>query len=314
MSSIRAVVVDPEVPGRLAIREVDYPSAGRSEALVQVAAVSLNLGEVRRASSAEAGWRPGWDLAGTIERAATDGSGPKVGTRVVGFVGSGAWAEIVAVPTNILAELPESVSFAQAATLPVAGLTALRSLERGGLLLERKVLISGASGGVGHFACQLARLSGAQVVGVVRQADKAAFVKETGVQRVVVSEDLTEAREFGPYHLILESVGGRSLGNALSMLAPGGVCVNFGVSASPEVTFNAPRFFGTGGATLYGFILFYEIARYPGAEDLGRLARMVADGRVRPHIDVEAPWTQIGEITQQLLNRRITGKAVLHVA
>lgn len=313
MSSIRAVVVDPSVPGRLAIRDVDYPSAKPSQALVRVHAISLNRGEVRRASTAEAGWRPGWDLAGIVEKEAADGSGPRKGARVVGMVDSGAWAEVVAVPTGILAELPASVSFAQAATLPIAGLTALRTLEKGGLLLERQILITGASGGVGYFACQLARNAGAHIVGVVRQASSEAVAKEAGAHEVVVSEDLSEARQYGPYDLILESVGGRSLGKALSMLAPGGTCVNFGASESPEVTFDLRRFYMAGGATLYGFYIFYDLSRNPGAKDLGRLASMVAEGRLHARIDVEAPWAEIGDLAQKLTDRRITGKAVLHI-
>ena len=74
-----------------------------------------------------------------------------MGARVVGLLPSGAWAELVAVPTNSLAELPESVSFELAATLPVAGLTALYALETGGGLIGRSVLVTGASGGAGNF-------------------------------------------------------------------------------------------------------------------------------------------------------------------
>src|SRR5579872_1597624 len=170
MSSIRAIVVDPEVSGRLAIKEVEAPQAGPSESLVQVAAISLNQGEVLAAMHFEAGWRPGWDLAGTVIKQAANGTGPKVGSRVVGIVGTGSWAEQVAVPTDRLAELPASVTFAQAATLPIAGLTALRALEKGGFLLNKRVLITGSTGGVGFFVHQLARLSGAYVVGTTRHA------------------------------------------------------------------------------------------------------------------------------------------------
>src|SRR5438270_11320178 len=135
MSSIRAIVVDPEVPGRLAIKEVEAPQAGPSEALVQVETISLNRGEVMGAMQADAGWRPGWDLAGTVIKQAANGAGPQVGSRVAGMaLPAGAWAEQVAVPTNMLAGIPDSVTFAQAAILPVAGLTALRALEKGGLL------------------------------------------------------------------------------------------------------------------------------------------------------------------------------------
>src|SRR5882762_12036207 len=83
MSDNHAVVVDPEAPGRLVIRPVPDPAPDRGEAIVGVRAISLNRGEVRRSTMAAAGWRPGWDLAGTVERAASDGSGPKAGARVV---------------------------------------------------------------------------------------------------------------------------------------------------------------------------------------------------------------------------------------
>src|SRR5579859_2483155 len=120
--TIRAIVVDPQVPGRLAIKAVDAPQASPSETLVQVAAVSLNRGEAVMATMADAGHRLGWDLAGTVIQQAANGTGPKVGSRVVGIVDAGSWAEQVAVPVNRLAELPASVAFAQAATLPCAGL------------------------------------------------------------------------------------------------------------------------------------------------------------------------------------------------
>ena len=125
MAANHAVVVDHAVPGTLAIREVAPPTPLPSEALVRVAAISLNRGETRRAMEAADGWCPGWDLAGVVTQAAANGSGPRTGARVVGFLRSGAWAESVVVPTNALAALPDAVTFAQAATLPVAGLTAL---------------------------------------------------------------------------------------------------------------------------------------------------------------------------------------------
>lgn len=315
MATRRAVVVDPQVTGRLALREVDLPPLASSEALVRVSAISLNLGEVRRSlTMAEAGWRPGWDIAGVVERAATDGSGPKVGARVVGFVPSGGWSELVPVPTLSLAELPPSVSFAQAATLPVAGLTALYALAQGGFLLGKSVLVTGASGGVGHLGCQLAREAGARVIAAVRSAARVDLVKEAGAHDVVIGADLTSAATLGPYDLILESVGGRSLANALTMLAQDGTCVLYGVSESSEVSFEAQRFMRIGGANLYGLILFHEIKQRPAGQGLTQLLRLVEDGRLRPAIEVEAPWTQIAEVASRLYERKIAGKAVLHVA
>ena len=222
MSTIRAVVVDPAAHDRLAFRDVAAPTPAPNEALVRLAALSLNRGEVRRIGMAAAGWRPGWDVAGTVEQAAADGSGPKAGTRVVGLLPVAAWAELLAIPTESLAALPDEVSFAQAATLPVAGLTALYVVEQGGSLLDRNVLITGASGGVGQFAVQIAHIAGARITALVHQERHAAAAKEAGAGRVLVSGDGSEAAEFGPYDLIAESVGGATLGNVMAMIAPGG--------------------------------------------------------------------------------------------
>lgn len=311
MTSIQAVTVDPAAPDRLAIAAVESPVPTRMDALVRVRAVSLNLGEVRRIASADAGWRPGWDLAGTVERAAEDGSGPRAGERVVGMMDSGAWAEMVAIPANRLAVLPDSVSFTEAASLPVAGLTALRALERGGLLLERNVLVTGASGGVGHLACQLAVAAGAQVVGVVSRRERESVAREAGAREVVTEDDLERADTYGPYHLILESVGGEGFKQRLTMIAPSGTCVLYGTSAGPDLDFEGRTFYGRGGVSLYGFILFYEVAHNPPGRDLGRLATMIAEGRLRPEISVEAPWTEIGRVARDLAERRIAGKAIL---
>jgi NADPH:quinone reductase len=308
MSTNRAVVVDPEAPGRLVIRPVPDPAPRHGEAVVRVRAVSLNRGEVRRAGIAAPGWRPGWDLAGIVERAAADGSGPPVGARVVGLVLEGAWAERVAVPTHALAELPEKVTTAQAATFPVAGLTALHALAKGGLLVERRVLVTGATGGVGDFAVQLARLAGAHVTASARRHDQAPSLRELGAHEVTIGDEIPPSPK---YDLVVESVGGRTLGTALAALERGGVCVTLGVSASAEVTFDARQFFITGRVTLYGLYLFTELAMEPAAVGLRRLGELVATGRVAPHISLERPWTEIGRVAQDLMTRRFPGKAVL---
>jgi len=314
MSTIRAVVVEEGAPARLALKDVDEPSPGASEALVRVAAVSLNRGEVRRAQSDEPGARPGWDVAGTVERASPDGSGPSEGARVVGLLASGAWSELAAVPTDALAELPPEVSFTQASALPVAGLTALYALDKARGIVGRNVLITGASGGAGHFAVQLARRAGAHVVGLVRRAEHTDLVLGAGAHEVVVSEDGSGASDHAPYDLVLDAVAGPVLGNALGMLAPDAVCVLFGATAATETTFELGSFFRGGGATLYGFFLFHEVLSNPASSGLSRLARMVADGSLTANVSTEAKLDDIGEVAQALLDRGFTGKAVLHVS
>jgi NADPH2:quinone reductase len=306
--SNRAVVVDPEAPGRLVLRPVPDPVPDRGEAVIRLKALSLNRGEVRRAGMAAAGWRPGWDLAGTVERAAADGSGPRAGARVVGLLGEGAWAERVAVPTHALAELPDKVTFSQAATFPVAGLTALYALAKGGLLLARRVLVTGATGGVGDFATQLARLGGAHVTAAVRRAEQGALVRQAGAHEVLVGDEIAATPK---YDLVIDSVGGRTLGTALAALERGGVCVTLGVSASAEVTFDARTFFVSGRTTLYGFYLFAELGATPAGDGLRRLADLVGAGLMAPRISLERPWADVGQVAQDLMARRFPGKAVL---
>ena len=313
--TIRAVVVDPAAPGKLAVKAVELRDPDRDEVGVRVTAISLNRGETRRALQvAEPGWRPGWDFAGIVETAAADGSGRTPGTRVVGLLPSGAWAERVNCRSHAVAALPDAVGDAEAATLPVAGLTALHALRQGGLLLGRKVLVDGASGGVGHLACQLAAASGALVWGHVRREEHRAAVAEWCGDRVVLGRDLGVAKPHGPFWLILDSLGGSALAAALGMLQPGGTCVTFGVSEAANATFESREFFATGGVRLYGLILFHELMSVERAGiGLALLANLIAAKKLRPQVAIEAPWSEIGTIARRLIDREFTGKAVLHV-
>jgi NADPH:quinone reductase-like Zn-dependent oxidoreductase len=313
--SVRAVVVDPTLNDKLALQSVELPPATPNEVTVRVTAISLNRGEVNRAlSQSVAGARPGWDFAGVVENTAADGSGPPTGTRVVGMLSTGAWAERIRAPSESVAALPADVTDAQAATLPVAGLTALHALRQGGLLLGRKVLVDGATGGVGHLAVQLAAASGAEVYGQARRPEQAATIAEWCGDRVIVATDLRAAASRGPYHLILDSIGGAALSAAMTMLQPNGTCVHFGVSESPTSTIESGVFFRQGGVRLYGLILFHELRRAePASEGLAVLAQMIARRTLHPHIAIEAPWTEIAAIARRLLARDFHGKAVLHV-
>src|SRR5207237_3079998 len=250
--------------------------------------------------------------AGIIETTAADGSGPTPGTRVVGILPSGAWAERVNCRSHAVAALPEAVSDAEAATLPVAGLTALHALRQGGLLLGRKVLVDGASGGVGHLACQLAAAAGAFVWGHIRREEHRAAVAEWCGDHVVFGRDLAAAKPYGPFWLILDSLGGSALSAALQMLQPNGTCVTFGVSAASSATFESRNFFGTGGTRLYGLTLFHELMSVERAGIGFRLpAELLEAKKLRPQIAVEAAWSEIGTIARRLIDREFTGKAVL---
>jgi NADPH2:quinone reductase len=306
-----AITAAPGKPAGIEIREVPDPQPHSSQALVRVSAFSLNRGETRRLADMQDGALTGWDLAGVVERAAEDGSGPSTGTRVVGLVDAGAWAQLAAVETLRLAPLPDQVTDAQAATLPVAGLTALKALDLLAPVLARRVLVTGASGGVGRFAVQLARLAGAHVTGVSASPERARGLLELGVDEV-----LHELEPQGPdFDAIVEGVGGASLGAAIQRVAPFGGIVSFASSDPEPVSFPAREFFGRAyGAQLHAFFLFGILKREnTGTRDLGRLADLVAAGRLDCSIDHEDSWHDAAGAIQALLDRKIAGKAVLHV-
>jgi NADPH:quinone reductase-like Zn-dependent oxidoreductase len=223
----------------------------------------------------------------------------------------------VAVPANALAELEPSVIFAQAAALPMAGLTALAAIEHGRSLIGRSVLVTGASGGVGLIACRLAALVGARVVGQVRHARSASPVRDAGADHVVAEESIAAAAPFGPYHLIVEQLGGRALAEAMTQLAPAGICVSVGVStgvAGYEVPIDMARMRRAPGARLHILNLYQELERESASVGLQRLVRLVGDGKLTPHLGVEADWREVGKVAQALIDRQFPGKAVLHVS
>jgi len=309
LDDVNAVVVDRAASGGLKLSAVAEPTPLPFEAVVRVAAISLNLGEVRRSKNNPDGWRPGWDFAGTVERAAQDGSGPSVGTRVVGMLGEGAWAEQVAAPTNNLAALPDGVSFERAATLPVAGLTALYALGKRGSLLGRRVLVTGASGGVGIFALQLARLAGARATALVHRPEKRAVVEPYSDDVFVGDPD--SARDAGPYDLILESVGGAVFAGALQLLDEEGLLVTFGTSAERTSTIDVAGFYLRGGLSIFGFYLFHELKHQPAGKGLSRLAALLDAGKLDVHIDDVLPFEKIADAVERMWNRGVTGKIVV---
>ena len=303
-----AVVNTPGALEPVAIREVPEPELRPNEALVAVHAFSLNRGELRLFQVRPEGWRPGQDIAGIVLKEAADGSGPNTGTRVVALCDWHGWAERAAVPSHRIAPIADNVSFTQAAALPVAGLTALRALRHGAPLLGKRVLITGAAGGVGNLAVQLAARSGARVTAVAGNAQRARVLDGLGAAEIVTN--IGDAA--GRFALILESAGGASLKTAIERIDHRGTVVIFGNSSGEKTEIDFRDFAEHQNARIQAFHYFTSEPEERFGPDLALLAGLVADGSLRPRI-VEHSWRDLPRIGPLLLGRQIPGKAVFHI-
>lgn len=285
---MRAVVTTPDSPGRLIVVEAPAPAPTADMAVVSVRASSINRGETRLVPIRPNRWAPGQDVAGIVEAPAT-GGGPAKGARVLGLADGGAWSELVAVPVERLALLPESVSFAQGACLGVAGITPLRALRALGDVVGRELLVTGVSGGTGNVAAQLGLAAGATVTGLARGTFALAGVR------------VVNALDERLYDRVIDTVGGEALNVAMAHLRP-----------HAKVTFfsgPAPVAFGRGPVTVEAIYVYMSPGRFD--EDLATLAALVANGNLTPLIDRTLPADDADAALAALNAGGIRGKIVL---
>jgi len=307
---MKAYILDDGQTSGLRFADVPEPQAAPNEAVIQVDAFSLNSGEMPGSGVFPNATVPGWDTAGRVATAAADGSGPKAGTRVVGGAWGGAWAERRAIATESLAVLPDSVDVEAASTLPVAGITALRAVRRLGAVVGRRALVTGASGGVGRLAVQLARIAGADVVALASSETKRDDLLKVGASEVVTDLAQLSAAVYGA----LDFVGGSTLVEAWQHLVEGGTLVSIGGASGSVSTF--PPFataiphrslvaMGSGWTPLL-----------PGetiTADLTYLANLIAARALDPHIVWHGSWSKLSEAVKLFQDRKLSGKVVLFV-
>ncbi|MER6812090.1 zinc-binding dehydrogenase [Spirillospora sp. NPDC000708] len=299
--STRALIVAPSAPAGIGFGEVADPVAGTGQVLVDVLHTSLNYADLNNARNGRVpvGSPLGLDAAGVIIRGAADGSGPSAGTRVVLFA-DGAFAKRVAVDVSAVAEVPDGIGLAEAAALPTAGLAALRSLRTAAVAPGKRVLVTGASGGVGRYAVQLAAHAGAYVIASVGSSERGDGLAGAGANEVIVGLDAVKE----PVDIVVESVGGGHLVTAWKLLAPGGSLQSVGWASGEPAVF--PPYSTVGPPkTLVSYV-----NDFAAADDLADLVRLVADGALVPAIGWRGSWERFTEAADELIGRRVNGKAV----
>src|SRR5258706_1306854 len=235
---MKAIIYDNAGPsGALKLADIEKPTAGDDEVLMKVRAASVNpfdsallrhpfLRRILSALSKRKTTRPGRDVAGQVETVGRNVTQFKPGDAVFGLCG-GAFAEYACASQSALVMKPDNASFEQAASVPLAGLTALQGLRKGKIQPGQKVLINGAAGGVGTFAVQIAKSFGAEVTGVCSTRN-VEMVRSIGADHVIdyTVEDFTKRGQ--TYDLIFDLVANHSLSACRRVLHPKGIVVMVG--------------------------------------------------------------------------------------
>ncbi|WP_246469060.1 NAD(P)-dependent alcohol dehydrogenase [Arthrobacter ipis] len=252
----------------------------------------------------------GLDLTGTVEAVGPEVTRFAVGDAVYGS-GRGSYAEYAVAPEAQLAAKPESLSFEQAAAVPVSAVTALLGLRAGKITEGQKVLVTGASGGVGSYAVQLAKAYGAQVTGVC-STGKVGFVRNLGADHVIdyTREDFADA---GPYDLILDIAGNPSISRLRRALTPTGTAVITGGEGGGKLTGGLHR--QLGALVLSPFIsqrltIFLGLVR---AAELQDLAPLIEAGKMAPALDRTFTLAETKDAIRFLENGQVSGKLVLTI-
>jgi NADPH2:quinone reductase len=306
---MRALVADPTASPALSLADVPEPSPGPGQLLLDMEATSVNRGEIRTAGKQPPGTIIGWDVAGTVAAVGEGVTQFDLGERVVAMSPSGgAFAERVVVPAEWTAPLPSACGFVTAATLPVAGVTAVGVLRLAKVHAGDRVLITGAAGGVGLFAVQLALQAKATVTGQAGSEQRAAIVRDTGAEALVHPGDGSSVE--GEFDVVIDSIGGPMLGPLLDTAVTGGRVVVFGNSADAESTFRVERFYSK-GVTIFGFRVFASVPTDQVVKDMANLADQAASGALAVTVQATAPLADALPLVRDLYDRKVTGKVVL---
>lgn len=310
---------------RLRVAELPDPVPQEGEVLVRVGAAGIDRGTVHvmtgtpRAARLALGLRrpgpryrtPGRDVAGTVVALGPGVSGWAVGDRVHGTA-DGSCAELAVVPLTRLSRRPERLTVEEAAAVPVSGLTAYQAVRDSGVGPGQRVLVVGASGGVGSFAVQLAVAAGATVTGVCSAA-KADLVRDLGAAHVIEHEHADVDAEGVRYDVVVDTGGHRPVRTLRRVLTPRGTLVVVGSETSGPWLGGLQR--SIGAALLSPFVrqrLVMHVAKERGT-DLAELRPLLESGAVRPRVERTWPLEETARAVEHVAAGRARGKVVVVV-
>jgi len=297
----------------LVLSEIEKPELGDNEVLVETKAISINPVDVKVRPVEEVlnmiigEERPvilGWDIAGTVAAVGADVTGFEVGDKVFGMVnfpGHGkAYAEYVTSPASHLAKMPANATFEEAAATTLAALTALQVLQPRVKAGDR-ILIHAGSGGVGHFAIQIAKNLGATVV-ATSSAKNRDFVLSLGADEHIDYREQKFEEVLTDIDFVLDGMGGAVLENSLKVVKNGGTIVSLPTHEFSEELKAAadPR----------NIKLEFVLVTSNG-EDMNTLKEQIESGTLKPHVSVTFPFAQMAKAHKQIESGRTVGKAVV---
>lgn len=300
----------------LVVEEVDVASPGDDEVVVEMSFAGVNpvdryAAEGRVAPDGPVPRTLGMEGAG---RRADDGRPVIVQGGGLGTARDGAWSSRVVAPNSAVTDIPAGVDLAEAAAMGVAGVTAWRTAtEQAKVTADDRVLVLGASGGVGSILVSLCHSLGARVWGQTGNSDKTAFITGQGADQVVtagVAELVAAVAPLEPT-VVFDALGDGFSGAAIEALAPYGRFVTFGVSAGPVAEINMQMVYRK-ALTIYGYGGLIESAERMGAGKAAALAAL-ADGRLKVVVADVLPLGRVNDAFTALVDRAVSGKIVLDV-
>lgn len=322
--TMRALTRSAYAPeGAAHVADFPVPQPGPGEVLLQVAASSVNFADLASITGeplpvrAVTGLRtpkhpvPGRDVAGTVVALGSDVTELSLGDQVFGELDAGSFAEYAVAPVRHLAHLPDGLGLVEAATLPLAGLTALQGLRDAGRLQEgQSVLVSGASGGVGTFAVSIAAALGGTVTAVCSSRNLEQAMTLGASAAIDATTPWREVCAQGPYDLVLNIAGGHTLTELRAAVAPRGTLVNI-TGRGGRVLSSLGLLARTAAVAPFTRQRLVGLAAHRSVADLHELGKMVASGQVRPAIEAAYPLEHADQAIQHVLVERARSKIVI---